>query len=229
MKQTLNENSICYYHPKNVESHAQFVGKLSHYLTEAVTLQRPVVFLCIGSDRATGDSLGPFIGQQLLENERYKAKKEDPTRSSHSLFRAFCMPQKTSSKGDSIVIGTLHKPVHAVNLAQTISYIYSQLKNPYLVAIDAALGARNHIGTVTLASGSLLPGIGVNKQLPSVGDVHITGIVNTLDCDNRNRILQTTHLSTVVDLSTFVSRGILQALSDCSITYPSAPPTPGIM
>lgn len=228
MKRTINENSICYYHPKNQESHAQFVGKLSHYLTEAIAMQRPVVFLCIGSDRATGDSLGPFIGQQLLEREHYKIKKEEAIRSSHSLFHAFWMPQKTTPKGDSIVFGTLHKPVHAVNLAQTISHIYSHLKNPYLVAIDAALGSRNHIGAVTLASGSLLPGIGVNKQLPSVGDVHITGIVNTLDCDNRNRILQTTHLSTVVDLSTFVSRGILQALSDCSITYPSALPKPGI-
>lgn len=228
MKQTINAKSICYYHPKNRESHVQFADKLSHYLTDAISMHRPIVFLCIGSDRATGDSLGPFIGQQLLEGERHNTKKEELSRSSHSLFHAFWMPQKTAPKGDSIVFGTLHKPVHAVNLAQTISHIYSQLKNPYLVAIDAALGARNHIGTVTLASGSLLPGIGVNKQLPSVGDVHITGIVNTLDCDNRNRILQTTHLSTVIDLSNFVSRGILQALSDCSITYPSALPTPDI-
>ncbi|MCH5268149.1 MAG: spore protease YyaC [Lachnospiraceae bacterium] len=228
MKQTITTNSINYYHPKNQESLSLFADRLSHYLTEAITMRRPVVFLCIGSDRATGDALGPFIGQQLLEGDRQDIKKEEPVRSSHSLFHAFWMPWKTPPKGDSLVFGTLHRPVHAVNLAQTISHIYSQLKNPYLVAIDAALGARNHIGAVTLASGSLLPGIGVNKQLPSVGDVHITGIVNTLDCDNRNRILQTTHLSTVVDISTFVSQGILQALSDCSITYPSAPPMPGI-
>lgn len=227
MNQTIESNAIHYYHPVKHDALRRFADELSSYLREAVTMQRPVVFLCIGSDRATGDSLGPFIGQQLLENRLRKAKKEEPSRSSHSLFRSFLLPSKPASRGSSLVFGTLHTPVHAVNLAQTISHIYSHFKNPYLVAIDAALGARNHIGAVTLASGSLLPGIGVNKQLPSVGDVHITGIVNTLDCDNRNRVLQTTHLSTVVDLSAFVSQGILDALYNCSITYPSAPPMPG--
>lgn len=227
MKQSLDTNTIHYFHPVRHDALRRFTEELGIYLKDAVKMHRPVVFLCIGSDRATGDSLGPFIGQQLLENRFDNTKKEEPSRSSHSLFRSFLVPSKPMPKGSSLVYGTLHTPVHAVNLAQTISHIYSHFKNPYLVAIDAALGARNHIGAVTLASGSLLPGIGVNKQLPSVGDVHITGIVNTLDCDNRNRVLQTTHLSTVVDLSGFVSQGILNALNNCSITYPSAPPMPG--
>lgn len=226
MNQTIETKKIQYYHPIRHDALRRFAGELGDYLKEAVVLRRPVVFLCIGSDRATGDSLGPFIGQQLLEQRLRQTKKEELSRSSHSLFRSLLLPPKPVSKGSSLVYGTLHTPVHAVNLAQTISHIYTHFKNPYLVAIDAALGARNHIGSVTLASGSLLPGIGVNKQLPSVGDVHITGIVNTLDCDNRNRVLQTTHLSTVVDLSAFVSQGILKALADCSITYPSAPPMP---
>jgi putative sporulation protein YyaC len=34
------------------------------------------------------------------------------------------------------------------------------------------------IGCITLADGPLKPGTGVHKQLPEVGEAHMTGIVN---------------------------------------------------
>lgn len=121
------------------------------------------------------------------------------------------------------VYGSLHSPVHAVNLKATLQDIYRSFDDPYIIAIDAALGAKEHIGTVTLGDGALFPGIGVSKQLPAVGDIHITGIVNTINCQNRNLILQTTHLSTVVSLATFISKGIRQALLQQDLTCPCDP------
>ena len=73
------------------------------------------VFLCIGSDRVTGDSLGPMIGSSLSEK----------------------LPG---------VFGTLEHPVHALNLEDTIVHIQKYYSRHPLVAIDASLGSREHLG-----------------------------------------------------------------------------------
>lgn len=52
-----------------------------------------VVFFCIGSDRSTGDSLGPLVGSFLTD------------------------------KGYSNVMGTLDEPIHAQNLEEKINEI----------------------------------------------------------------------------------------------------------
>ena len=44
--------------------------------------------------------------------------------------------------------------------------------------MDASLGQKKHLGYVTIADGALYPGAAVQKELPPVGDIHITGIVN---------------------------------------------------
>ncbi len=146
---------------------------------------RPLVFLCIGSDRATGDSLGPLVGQRLAGDFLFTKK--------------------------AVVYGTLHQTVHAGNLVKTLTEIYNRYDNPYIIAIDASLGIPEHIGYVTLGEGSLHPGIGVCHQLPEAGDIHITGIVNH-STRNNHFTLQTTKLFTVMELAGFISDGILKAL-----------------
>ena len=89
--------------------------------------------------------------------------------------------------------------------------------------MDASLGQKKHLGYVTIADGALYPGAAVQKELPPVGDIHITGIVNTTNCQNRNLILQTTHLSTVVSLATFITKRIRQALLQQDLTCPCDP------
>ncbi len=143
---------------------------------------REIVYLCIGSDRSTGDSLGPLVGHRL------------------SKLCSF----------DAAVYGTLKNPVHAVNLSRYMEDIYNMYRNPFVIAIDASLGSKNHIGYVTLTQGALKPGLGVKKQLQAVGDLSITGIVNfsgILD----TMVLQSTRLSTVMELSEYISNGIATA------------------
>ena len=110
-----------------------------------------IILLCIGSDKATGDSLGPLIG--------YKLSK---------------LPKKEYVQ----IYGTLRNPVHAVNLSNTIKEIYKKNDNPIVIAIDASLGKTEHIGYINIGKGSIYPGAGVKKDLGSVGDIYITGIVN---------------------------------------------------
>ncbi len=140
---------------------------------------KPIVFLCIGTDRATGDSLGPIVGYKLMK--RFKE--------------------------NIILYGTLNQPVHAQNLSETVDGIYRNFPDAFIIAIDASLGSSRHVGYITLGEGSLLPGVGVNKDLPCVGDLFITGIVNLSGVLN-DMLLQTTRLNIVMNLADFIFNGI---------------------
>lgn len=140
------------------------------------------IFVCIGSDRVTGDSLGPLIGSQLKK------------------YLGSTIP----------VYGTLDAPIHALNLDEAIQNIKKRHSSNTIVAIDASLGSKRHQGYISIGKGSLLPGAGVDKELPAVGDVFITGIINTTG-RFAHLALQTTRLSTVVHIADCIMEGILFA------------------
>jgi len=149
------------------------------------THKRPAIILCIGTDRSTGDALGPLIGTHL---SRLK------------------LPQLH-------VYGTLDDPVHATNLEQNIHTIQNNYLNPFIIAVDACLGRLDSIGCITLAHGPLKPGAGVNKCLPEVGEVHMTGIVN-VGGFMEYMVLQNTRLNLVwrmsENISSLISRSYLR-------------------
>lgn len=177
-------NTIHYYNAEDYSSSVQFGQAFYTLLQERLAPNQTLIFLCIGSDRATGDSLGPLIGYKLEQhpNQNY------------------------------IVYGTLEEPVHAKNLTAVVEEIHSRHKNPYIIAIDASLGKQAHIGYYTLGIGSLKPGAGVGKELIAVGDVFITGIVNLSGLLDR-MLLQTTRLHTVMSLADRIYLGIRYGLS----------------
>lgn len=140
---------------------------------------RPIIFVCIGSDRSTGDSLGPLVGYKL----------------------------KYFSKNNIFIYGTLEKPVHAKNIVSTLNEINSNFEKPYIVAIDSCLGSLNNIGKIFIQKKPLIPGLALNKTLPAVGDMSITGIVN-ISGGFDFLVLQNTRLNTVMSLADSISRGI---------------------
>lgn len=150
-------------------------------LKDVILENRPIIFLCIGTDRCTGDSLGPLVGYHLKP----------------------CIP-----KGNFYIYGTLENPVHSKNLETVIDKIYSNFKNPYIVAIDASLGSVKNIGKVFIAKKPLQPGLALNKSLPSVGDISITGVVN-IGGNFEFLVLQNTRLYVVMSLVETIYRGIL--------------------
>lgn len=146
-------------------------------LIDIVNSNRPIILLCIGTDRSTGDSLGPLTGH-ILE--------------SYNLNNIY-------------IYGNLLNPVHAGNLEKTIESIYYSFNNPYIIAIDACLGKLQDIGKVYLDLGSLSPGLALNKSLPPIGDLNITGIVN-ISGKLEYMILQNTRLYTVMCLANCISQ-----------------------
>ncbi|MCX8129662.1 MAG: spore protease YyaC [Clostridia bacterium] len=144
---------------------------------------KSIVFVCIGTDRSTGDSLGPLIGYKI-NNIRQK---------------------------NVYVYGTLENPVHAKNIDEIMKSIHLLYNKPFVIAIDACLGRMDHVGYITIGEGSIKPGSGVNKDLAPVGDMYITGIVNFggfMDF----LVLQNTRLSIVMKMADLISMGIRYVL-----------------
>jgi putative sporulation protein YyaC len=149
-----------------------------------------LVILCIGTDRSTGDALGPLIGTKLLRLRPRRA----------------------------VIYGTLEQPVHAVNLSETVDMIYRQYNFPLVIAVDACLGRAESVGAVDLGLGPMQPGAGVNKALPCVGELYVNGIVN-VGGFLEYFVLQNTRLSVVIRLSEVIARGMyfcLQGLTDAA-------------
>ncbi|WP_317367797.1 spore protease YyaC [uncultured Tyzzerella sp.] len=146
---------------------------------------RTFVFLCIGSDRATGDSLGPLVGYKL---------------------------SKLPLNNNIFVYGTLEKTVNAKNLKETIEQIYISHKNPLVIAVDASLGSREYINYINVGEGSIKPGAGAKKNLPYIGDIFITGIVNHTGILEIS-VLQNTKLSIVMNMADIITSGIWHCIS----------------
>ncbi|MDF2841435.1 MAG: yyaC [Clostridia bacterium] len=138
--------------------------------------------LCIGTDRYIGDCLGPLVGTNL-------EKMNLP----HPVF------------------GTLENPIHAVNLKKQLAYIEYTYPNYKVIALDACLGAEENIGCIQLRHGCLHPGKGVGKNLPSVGDISIVGIVDS--CDHEEFFfLHNIRLNLITKMADAMAKGIYEGL-----------------
>lgn len=156
------------------------VWKLSSYFLEHIPFEREsLTFFCIGTDRSTGDALGPLTGSHLAE----------------SLLFPYS------------VVGTLEKPLHALNLQQHLDEKLSHDPSTYIVAIDACLGRSDSIGHLLFQNGPLYPGKAVGKDLPPVGDLSIKGVVN-ISGFMEQAVLQSTRLHLSFEMSRVISRSL---------------------
>lgn len=177
----LKQRELYYYDTNHNFESANLAARLYMMIREEMERNRKdrVLLLCIGTDRSTGDSLGPLIGYQL---------KNRDLKHIH-------------------ILGTLNQPVHAMNLEDTLGLVETYYRDCLVVAVDASVGMRDHIGCVTLGRGSLKPGLGVSKELRSVGDLYITGIVSGCG-DYDPMMLQSIRLSTVMRMAECISESI---------------------
>jgi putative sporulation protein YyaC len=143
---------------------------------------KPVI-ICVGSDLVIGDSLGPFVGTILSEK----------------------------LKGKAYVYGTLKYPVTAKEI-NVISKTIKKL-HPYskILAVDAGVGNKQDIGLIKVRDFGIKPGLGVNKNLPEVGDASIIGIVaeKYKAFDN---VISNTRLSLIYSVSNVIAKGIEEYL-----------------
>ncbi|MCL2674077.1 MAG: spore protease YyaC [Defluviitaleaceae bacterium] len=178
-----------YINSNRQDASTYFAEYLHELLHPCIHHERELVLLCIGTDRITGDSLGPIIGHNLAEMAGSRACP------AHNFY----------------IYGTLGSPVHAGNLSQVLDSIRTRHTNPVIIAVDASLGRPQSVGFVTIGIGALTPGAGVKKLLPKVGDIHVTGIVNASGSANF-AALQNTQPATVVKLADIITNGFIRTL-----------------
>lgn len=163
-------------------AHPQAVTHFTKHLLDAVhrmNHQGEIVCVCIGTDRSTGDALGPLVGSKL---------------------------ERLNPRGIT-VFGTLDEPVHAVNLQDTLQLVHLEYPDTTVIGIDACLGRLGSVGHLHLGMGPLKPGTGVHKKLPEVGQLHITGIVN-VGGFMEYFVLQNTRLSTVMKMADTIASSL---------------------
>ena len=172
---------IYYFNTSGGFETEKFAGRFLGMLLDEMKHQKKtkILFLCIGTDRSTGDSLGPLIGYKLSE----------------------CRIRQTK------ILGTLDQPVHAMNLRAYMKTVQKQFSDHIVVAVDASVGDVEHIGYATLGRGSIRPGLGVSKDLDAVGDLFITGIVGASK-NSDPMMLHSVRLSIVMRLADCISRSI---------------------
>lgn len=180
-----NKLSIDSLFPSSYVELGEFLYK---NLEELISKNREIVFVCIGTDRCTGDSLGPLVGYKLKS-----FYKEIP-------------------KSNIYIYGSLESPVHSKNISTIIDKIKANFNNPYIIAIDSCLGKINNIGKIFIENKPLSPGTALNKDLPPIGDLSITGIVN-ISGSYEFIILQNTRLYTVMSLADCISQGIIHFIN----------------
>lgn len=139
---------------------------------------KPVI-LCIGTDAAIGDSLGPIVGTMLKK-----------------------------ANIDAFVYGTLSSAITAKEVVKIKNFIKAAHTNSKILVIDAAIGDSADIGKIKIMPNPIKPGLGANKNLPSVGDVTIIGIVAEKSRANY-AFLNLTRLSPVYNMAEKIAEGII--------------------
>lgn len=156
--------------------------KLFNALLSNVKEFDEIVVVCIGTDRVSGDSLGPMVGTFLQEE---------------------CSGAK--------VYGTLREPVHAQNIEEIIGLLKRKHPNSFIIAVDACLGKIENIENIMFTNGPLKPGIGVNKELPEIGNVNIQGIVN-IGGFMPHLVIQNTRMNTVYNMSKVIAATLARTI-----------------
>ena len=147
-------------------------------LIECNPKNKKPIFICIGSDLVLGDSLGPLVGT-FLRNRQVK----------------------------SYVYGTLNYPITAKEVEYARTYLKQMHPSSIAIAIDAAVGNSEDVGLIRVVNKGLKPGLGVDKNLGTVGETSIIGVVAGKSLQNYN-LFNLTRLNLVYKMAENIVEGI---------------------
>ena len=160
------------------------VSKKSEQQAPSVAVDKPPVIVCVGSDLAIGDSLGPITGSML----KYK------------------------TQGLNVFLyGTLSSPITAKEIGYMRAFLKETHKGSQVIAVDAAVGQEGDVGLIKITDSPLLPGTGANKKLGAIGDLSVLGIVAEKSIANYS-LLNTTRLNLVYTMAEIISESLSSLL-----------------
>jgi len=141
--------------------------------------QKEPMFVLIGTDRHVLDCFGPLTGSML-----------------------------SSLEPELIVYGTLDHPLHAQNLVSGLKYARAANADRIIVAVDASAGREDEIGLIRIKKGGIVPGKALARNLPTVGQIAITGIVAAKHEQQGTRAQRRPGLALVYNMAELLSGAI---------------------
>lgn len=124
-----------------------------------------IIFVCIGSNKITGDCLGPLVGTYLKQN----LKNEKNIR----------------------IYGDMYSPINYTNINDIKNEVDTIIKNKenngnnyIIILIDSALG--KNVGEIIIDTGKVELGSALYKEETIYSDINIKGIVGE-NYNNRSK------------------------------------------
>lgn len=143
------------------------------------------VIICVGTDAAIGDTLGPLVGTKLREKN----------------IQAF-------------VYGSLGKTVTARDISVVKDFVNNVHPLSKTLVVDAAVGFDCDVGKIKISDEGIFPGLGAEKKLPYLGDGSIIGIVSPRS-KNNEVFMNLTRFSPIYKMAETISDGILKYVTFC--------------
>lgn len=182
----------CNYYEDEKYKKEQFISNLQNviYKEKCKNNYLDLVFLCIGTDRMTGDCFGPLVGTKI------KNKLKD-----NNIFNIN-------------IYGSLENNISYTNIEKSLKIINKLHPNAYIIAIDSALSKKENIGKIFVQDGKLTLGMGLNKNKIKIGNANIKAVVGKdYKFSNYNfYALQNISLNSVIKLADIVSEGIVEVI-----------------
>lgn len=178
-----------YENVEKVNLQDKFIKDFSCSLNEIKKKYDEIIFLCVGTDRITGDCFGPIVGTKLinlLENYNYSNVN---------------------------VYGSLENNLSYENINNIMKKI-DDTKKSCLIVIDAALSKKENIGKIFISNQKTILGKGLNKDKIQIGDISIKAVVaKDYKIPQYNfKVLQNISLNGVITLADIVARGIWKVI-----------------
>ena len=144
--------------------------------------------LCIGTSKCIGDSLGPFVGENLYNR---------------------------INKSNVYIFGNIKNNITYQNLDTILSRIKSNIDNPYFILIDSALSSKENIGKIVISKNKMIIGNALNKQNYKLGNLSIKGIVAEYkkNCINNYNELNNVSIDLIQTMSKRISNKIIKLLN----------------
>lgn len=159
----------------------RFVWYLSNIINNN---EKNIIFLCIGTTKVTGDSVGPIVGTKLKQKLKY---------------------QKNIN-----IIGDIENNISY----EIIKNIINDLNNELVIVIDSCLADKNNVGKIFIQNSGLKYAEALKKSNKYIGNASIKAIVgqNTNSSVRNYLNLKKVSEEQVQEMSQIISNGIIEAI-----------------
>ncbi|MGN0771970.1 MAG: DUF1256 domain-containing protein [Christensenellales bacterium] len=120
---------------------------------------KKLVFVCIGTTKVVGDSVGPKVGDMLK-----------------------------ASGIDAFVYGCSGNQITSLNVGEYARMLSKRHKQDVVVVIDSTLGESKDIGKIKLTSNGIKPGGAFFSNRKRIGDIGVMAIVGDSKSDRMTEL-----------------------------------------